>query len=96
MIELIFNSLEQQNIFFLLINNPKGLILPIISKRLDIPKTTCYNNIEKLNNRFIDNIPYIKYYKKKLNHVGRPNTIYFIPKGILNKLISIEANYIIK
>lgn len=81
---LKFNSYLQLNIFFLLINNPKGLERKEICKRLDIKWTTAYDNIIKIFKR-----NYIAWYPLSIG-VGHPKHIWFVPKWIKNKFLQIE------
>lgn len=79
-----FDSQLQLNIFFLLINNPKGLERKEICKRLDIKWTTAYDNLAKLLKR-----NYIAWYSQNIG-IGHPKHIWFIPRWIKNKFLNID------
>ena len=49
--------------------------------KLEKPRTTIYNNLEKLEIKKI-----IKRYKKHNGFRGRPLTLWFIPKNLLHEL----------
>lgn len=91
-ITIKLNSEIEYRIFIILFSNQKGLNRDTISKRLNIPRTTVYDNLVKLMKRKINIIPYINKYLKHNNKKGRPETIFFIPKGITNRLVSFELD----
>ena len=73
----------QVGIFLTLYEYPKGLSRDKIAEKLDIPRTTIYDNIIKILAKNVNNIPYIKVYTNKITLLrGRPKVYYYIPKGI--------------
>lgn len=90
MLIIKFDSIFQMNIFFSLINNSKGLTRDSIHEKTNIAKTTIIDNIKKLKNRHINSIPYVKQYRNYNYQVGRPKTLFYIPKIIRNKFLSID------
>jgi len=86
-----FDSIFQMKIFFTIINNPKGITRDSIHEKTNIAKTTIIDNIQKLNKRFINSIPYIKQYRKHNYQIGRPKTLFYIPKAIRNSFLQINT-----
>ena len=82
----------QVKIFLLLYEYPKGMTRNLICERLEIPRTTVYDNICKLFDKRYYNIPYIKVYSEPSGLKGRPKTIFYIPKGIRNKTLTFKLN----
>lgn len=72
----------QIGIFLTLYEYPKGLSRNKIADKLNKPRTTIYDNIIKMFDKKVDNIPYIKVYSKPTLLKGRPIVYYYIPKGI--------------
>lgn len=95
-ITLQFDTFKQVQIFFLLINNKKGLERTEISRRLCIPRTTIYDNLLILRNRYCNYYPYVLKYKLPTGKKGRPKVLWFIPKYIRRKFFNIEITPKIK
>ena len=85
--EIILKTEIQLQIFFSLINNPKGLVRNDICIKIDKPRTTIFDNIEKLSLKTVNSIPYIKSYKLYTNKKGRPKVCFYIPKQIRNQFL---------
>lgn len=92
MITIRFDNIKQCKIFFLLINKEFGLMRSSIQEILLIPRTTIYDNLEKLMRK-----NYVQYYTKKTSKIGRPSVYFYINKKIKNLFYndiipSIEVN----
>lgn len=77
-----FQTFKQFQIFFLLLNNFKGLERKEICLRLCLPRTTVYDNLKYLMTKEINRIPYIHYYFYRSGKKGRPIAMFYVPKGI--------------
>ncbi len=75
----------QLSLFFLLINNPSGLQRKEIVRRLCIPRSTVFDNLDKMKKRQIVD-KYFVYTQKK----GRPMVIWFTPKYLRQELINVD------
>lgn len=95
--KLFFESKLQLQIFFVVLNKPKGIIRNKIAKQLQKPRTTIFDNLEKLLKRtFLAGpelnieIPYIKKYTVKLTPgKGRTCVLFYVPKLLRNTFIEI-------
>lgn len=84
-------------IFFVVLNNPKGITRDDIVKHLIKPRTTIHNNLDKLKKRIIlvgpelnIEIPYIKTYTVKLTSgKGRTSVLFYVPKLIRNSCMEL-------
>ena len=100
MITIMFDSEIQLTIFLNLINNPKGLSRKEIVKNTNIPRTTVFDNLTKLSNRKIKiinkllEIPYVNFYHS-WHGIGRPKTIWFVPKAIKEQFLSFDIPNVI-
>ena len=74
------------NIFFLLLNNSKGLNRTEISRKLNTPRTTIFDNIRKLQKQ-----KYVKNYTKNTGKKGQPTKYWFIPKWLSHKFSKINT-----
>lgn len=80
----------QVKIFLILYENPNGISRDLISDKLEIPRTTVFDNLCKLFSKSLNNIPYIKSYSKPTLLKGRPTILYYIPKGIRSRHIDFK------
>ena len=86
------NELQVQ-IFLTLYEHPKGLNRTILSDKLEKPRTTVYENLVKIMSKQINGIPYIKFHSKaNLFGIGRPITIFYIPKEIRENTIDFKID----
>lgn len=82
-------------IFFNVLNNPKGIKRDKIAENLNSPRTTIFDNLQKLEKRTIYigngiNIPYVKSYTVLLHTGrGRPCVLWFVPKYLRNQFLEI-------
>lgn len=94
--KLFFESETQLKIFFAVLNSPSGIRVNRLQEKLTIPKTTIIDNLKKLQKRkfltgqnFSFNMPYVKFYRKKLKPgKGRPSTLFFVPKYLRNSFLN--------
>ncbi len=85
---MFFESELQLKIFFVVLNNPKGIMRTKIATQLQEPKTTIWDNLNKLQKRIFlvgpelnIEIPYIKTYTVKRNPgKGRTCVLFYVPK----------------
>jgi len=82
----------QVSIFICLYEYPKGLNRTEISNKLKTPRTTIFDNLIKMTNKFYNDIPYIKFYSVKSGFKGRPIIKFYIPKGIRYNYLNFKIN----
>lgn len=94
--QLYFETDIQVKLFFVILNKPKGITRDELSKQIEYPRTTIYDNLIKMEKRKFHiapnkEIPYIKHYIKKMKlGKGRNNTLYYIPKVLRNYYIEVN------
>lgn len=96
--KLYFDSELQLKIFFSVLNKPKGIIRDNLAKKLQIPRTTIFDNLDKLMKKTIFvgpelniEMPYIKKYMVKLTPgKGRTCVLFYVPKLLRNTFMNLH------
>ena len=79
-------------IFLILYENKEGCSRDFLAEKLNISRTTIYDNIAKMYNKTLRKIPYVKFYDLPTNKIGRPIRMFYISKGIRNKHIDFRIS----